>query len=219
MNKKTCVIFLLLILTISLIAQESIGITLKVKGDVILTHKEEKTSAENGTELENNDMLESKDESFAVIKFIDGSSIIKLFPNSILTINAEKTNGKLNKKNTMKLGELWAKVTKNSGEFVVDTPTTVVSVKGTKFVLSVDAKGFTDLFTLEGLVNIRNKEDGKEANVGAGQKAHSTGEGEIIVSIIEEGELKDYDVPLTDILNINLKNDDGEKRSINIEFE
>ncbi len=219
MKKKIFIIIFMFVFTISLIAQESVGITLKVKGDVILTHEEEDYKAQDGSELVNKDVLESKTESFAVVKFIDGSSVIKLFPNSILTINAEKTNGKLNKKSTMKLGELWAKVTKNTGDFIVDTPTTVVSVKGTKFVLSVHENGFTDLYTLEGVVNMKNKKDDNEANVGAGQKAHSTGENEIILSVIEDGEMDDYDVSLTEILNINLKNDAGEKRSIKIELE
>lgn len=219
MKKKIIFVVSISIFVISLIAQESIGIALKVKGDVVLTHKEEDQSAKDGTELENNDVLESKDESFAVVKFIDGSSVVKLFPNSILTINAEKKDGKLNKKSTMKLGELWAKVSKNTGEFVIDTPTTVVSVKGTKFVLAVDENGVTNLYTLEGLVNIKNKKDGNEANVGKGQKASSSGEGDIIVSIIIEGEMEGYDVPNSEILNINLKNESGETRSIEIEFE
>ena len=219
MKKLIFITLLLIIFAISLIAQESVGIVLKVKGDVILTHKEDNSNATDGTELENKDVLESKNESFAVVKFIDGSSVIKLFPNSILTINTEKVDGKLNKKSTMKLGELWAKVTKNTGEFIIDTPTTVVSVKGTRFVLSIDENGFTDLYTLEGVVNIKNKKDNSEADVGAGQKVHSTGEGEILLSVIEDGEMDDYDVSLTETLNINLKNDSGEKRSIKIEIE
>ena len=219
MKKKIFIIIFMFVFAISLIAQESVGITLKVKGNVILKHEEKDFKAQDGSELVNKDVLESKTESFAVVKFIDGSSVIKLFPNSILTINTEKTNGKLNKKSTVRLGELWAKVTKNTGDFIVDTPTTVVSVKGTKFVLSVDENGFTDLYTLEGIVNMKNKKDDNEANVGSGQKAHSTGEDEIILSVIEEGEMDDYDVSLTEILNINLKNDDGEKRSIKIELE
>jgi len=219
MKKVIYVTFFLFIFAVSLIAKESVGIALKVKGDVILTHAEVNINAKDGTELENNDVLESKSESFAVVKFIDGSSVVKLFPNSILTISAEKTNGKLNKKSTIKLGELWAKVTKNTGEFVIETPTTVVSVKGTKFVLAVDENGFTDLFTLEGVVNMKNKKDDIEADVGAGQKAHSTGENEIIFGVIEEGEMEGYDVILPETLNINLENDSGEKRKINIEFE
>ena len=219
MKKKIFILILMFIFAISLIAQESVGITLKVKGDVILTHEEENFKAQNGSELVNNDVLESKTESFAVVKFIDGSSVIKLFPNSILTINAEKTNGKLNKRSTMKLGELWAKVTKNTGDFIIDTPTTVVSVKGTRFVLSVSVNGFTDLYTLEGVVNMKNKKDNNEVDVGAGNKAHSTGENKIVIGVIEEGEIEEYDVKLTETLNINLKNDSGEKRSIKIEME
>jgi hypothetical protein len=230
MKKKIFIIILLFIFAISLFAQESVGIALKVKGDVILTHEEENLKAQNGSKLDNNDILESKAESFAIIKFIDGSSVIKLFPNSILTINAEKTNGKLNKRSTMKLGELWAKITKNTGEFIIDTPSTVVSVKGTIFILSVDENGFTDLYTLEGSVNIKNKKDDNEVDVGAGQKAHSTGENEIILSAIEDEDMDyeemddeemddDYDVQLTEILEINLKNDAGEKISIEIELE
>ena len=88
MKKIIYVTLFLFIFAISLIANDSVGIALKVKGDVILTHAEEIINAKDGTELENNDVLESMDESFAVIKFIDGSSVIKLFPNSILTINA-----------------------------------------------------------------------------------------------------------------------------------
>ncbi len=219
MKKIIFISLMILIFTISLLAQESVGIVLKVKGDVVLTHKEEDLNAKDGTELENKDVLESKEESFAVVKFIDGSSVIKLFPNSILTINTEKVNGKLNKKSTMKLGELWAKVTKNTGEFVIDTPTTVVSVKGTRFVLFVDENGFTDLYTLEGVVRMENKKDKKKAEVGTGQKAHSTGEGEIPLSVIEDGEMKEYDIPLSETLNINLKNESGEKRSIKIEIK
>ena len=219
MKKIISISVLILIITISLIAQESVGIVLKVKGDVVLTHEEDNSKAKDGTELENKDVLESKEESFAVVKFIDGSAIIKLFPNSILTINTEKVNGKLNKKSTMKLGELWAKVTKNTGEFVIDTPTTVVSVKGTKFVLFVDENGFTDLYTLEGVVNMKNKKDNNKAEVGAGQKAHSTGEGEIPLSMIEDGEMDEYDISINETLNINLKNESGEKRSIKIEIK
>ena len=54
---------------------------------------------------------------------------------------------------------------------------------------------------------LKNKKDGNEANVGKGQKASSSGEGDIIVSIIIEGEMEGYDVPNSEILNINLKNE------------
>lgn len=219
MKNKIFLILIFAFLVISLSAENSVGIVLKVKGDVTLTKEEEISKAKDGTDLENNDILESKEKSYAVVKFIDGSSIVKLFPKSVLTINAEKKDGVLNKRSKVNLGELWAKVTKNTGDFIVDTPTTVVSVKGTQFVLKVDEQGSTELLTIKGIVNLKNKEDDNEADVGEGQKATSSGEGEIIVSMIEEDELDEYDMQMTETLQINLKNEAGESRSVEIELE
>ncbi|MCF7858032.1 MAG: FecR family protein [Candidatus Cloacimonetes bacterium] len=219
MKKIIILASIFMLFAMSILAEESVGIALKVKGDVFLSHQKEVTKAADGSELENEDKLESKEESYAFVKFIDGSSVVKLFPNSILTINTSKENGKMNKNTKINIGELWAKVTKNSGDFIVDTPTTVVSVKGTRFVLAVDENGVTDLFTLDGVVNIRNKEDDNETDVGAGKKARTSGSGEIVISNIEENEMDDYDIPISETMNINLKNEDGEQRSIKIDFE
>jgi len=219
MKNKILLILVFSFFVLSLSAENSVGITLKVKGDVTHTHKEQASKAKDGTELQNNDVLESKENSYAVVKFIDGSSVVKLFPKSILTINAEKKDGVLNKRSKVNLGELWAKVTKNTGDFIVDTPTTVVSVKGTQFVLKVDEQGGTELLTIKGIVNLKNKKDDKEADVGEGQKATTTGEGEIVISMITEGELDGYDVQGTETLQINLQNDAGERRSVEIELE
>lgn len=219
MKNKILLILVLALITVSLSTEETVGLTLKVKGDVTLTHEEQDSKAKDGTELVNNDILESKEKSYAVVKFIDGSSVMKLFPKSILTINAEKEDGVLNKKSKIDLGELWAKVTKNTGDFIVDTPTTVISVKGTQFVLKVNEEGGTELLTIKGIVNLKNKKDGNEADVGEGEKAVSSGEGEIIVSMIAEGELDGYDVQGSETLQINLKNDAGERRAVEIELE
>ena len=94
-----------------------------------------------------------------------------------------------------------------------------VSVKGTRFVLSVDENGFTDVFTLEGLVNVKNKMDNNQVDVGVGQKAHSTGKDQILLSEYSQNEIDDYNVPSSETLNINLENEDGEKKTIKIELE
>ena len=167
--------------------------------------------------------MESKDDSFAAIKFIDGSSVVKLFPNSILKIKATSENGKLNKSNYLQVGDILTKVVKKTGVFEVETPTTVVSVKGTHFVVSVTEKGFTDVFTFSGEVQMKNKNEDEVVSVGAGYKGSSKGEGEIIISKINKKEmrkefLKEMDKE-PETLEIELKNADGEKRTIIIEFE
>lgn len=224
MKNKIALTIIVLLMSVAMIASESIAISLKVKGDVNILRKEETLTANTGDHLFNKDVIESKQESFAAVKFVDASSIVKLFPNSILTITAEKENGKLNKKSTLEIGDLWTKVTKKTGKFEVDTPTTVVSVKGTEFVLSVNKKGETNLSTLKGEVKMRNKKDGKEATIGKGQKAHSTGSGDINVTAMSKDDLEDsireeIEEGEEKSLEIQLENDEGDIKTIELKFD
>ena len=220
-----CKIFFILglILLVYALSADSIAIALKVKGDVELRREDKATQAKAGDEFVNKDELESKENSFAAVKFVDGSSVVKLFPNSILTINAEKENGKLNKSNYLQFGELWAKVTKKTGKFEIDTPTTVVSVKGTELFVTVDENGDTELFTFKGEVHIRNKADDNKATVMEGQKAYTTGEGEILVFPTQDGDIDSSKMDMMEetfnTLEIEIENSDGEKKTIKINFE
>ena len=157
--KKIIILAALMILTVSVFCQESVAVSLKVKGDVELTRDETKDKLATGAELYNGDQLQSGEESFAALKFIDGSTIVRLFPLSNLSIETDVEGGKLNKRTKLDLGELWTRVDPGSGEFEVETPTTVVSVKGTQFLLEVDENGATTLYTVKGQVEIRNKTD------------------------------------------------------------
>jgi len=212
-----------LILLVCALSADSIAIALKIKGDVELRREEIANQAQTGDEFINKDELESKENSFAAVKFVDGSSVVKLFPNSILTINAEKENGNLNKNNYLQFGELWAKVTKKTGKFEIDTPTTVVSVKGTEIFVAVDENGETELFTFKGEAHIRNKADSNEATVTEGQKAHTSGEGEILVSPTQDGDIEESKIDMMEetfnTLEIEIENSDGEKKTIKINFE
>ncbi len=218
MKKILLSLIVLLLFCINLSA--SVAITLKAVGDVSLIREENVSKAENGTELENNDQLETKKNSYAAVKFVDGSSVIKVFPNSVLTINAEEgEDKKLNKKTNLKVGELWAKVTKKTGGFVIDTPTTVVSVKGTSFNVDVDENGITVVNTFEGSVEMKNKKDGKSAIIGAGKHGRSNGSGDIeVLDGNTTQEEKNVD-PEVKILEIELENSEGNSKIIKIEFE
>jgi hypothetical protein len=181
---------------------EHIAITMKVKGDVDLTRNNNIYSLNIQDRLFNDDLIESKENSFAALFFADDNSIVKLFPNSILLINAQKDNKKLNKKCKLSMGEMWAKVGKIHGDFEVETPTTVVSVKGTEFLLSYDEDGFTDVFTFSGEVTLMNKADGSAATIGAGEHGHTIGTGFIEVTDIEPG---DINRETQDFIDIEIK--------------
>jgi hypothetical protein len=216
--KKLITIFFALII-VGLHAN-NIAFTLKAQGDVSLTRSEEISPVTNGMELLNEDVIETKEDSFAAVKFIDGSSVVKVFPRSLLTIKATVSeDNKLNKTNYLNSGEMWAKVSRKTGDFEIDTPTTVVSVKGTRLQVSVDEAGATTVNTFSGVVEMTNKVDGKSAMIAAGENATSTGEGEIEVVKGNSAEEDYQDDSEEKSLRINLQNPDGESKTIIINFE
>lgn len=222
---KQTVIILLIVSCAFLAAQEPVAVTLKVKGDVDLARQSEVSAVETGATLQNNDELESGADSYAAIKFVDGSSVVKLFPNSVMVINTEKDDEKLNKRNYLKSGNVWSKVMKKTGNFEIETPTTVVSVKGTEFKVEVQEDGSTEVITFSGEVTMRNKQDNKEATVGAGNKGRSTGSGEISVSQTEEGDVTEEEQELIgtttehQVLELQMGNADGEDKTIIIKLK
>lgn len=214
-------------ITASLFASSPIALTLKVKHDVDLQRLKEKIDLKTGKELINKDVLASAEDSYAAVKFVDGSSVVKLFPNSILTISAEKEGDKLNKNNYLKLGNLWSKVMKKTGSFEVETPTTVVSVKGTEFLMEVKESGLTSVFTVSGKVSMRNKKDDAEVTVESGQNAVNDGKNPMNVKQTKKEELDEKTNKIIEeesreegeVLDIELKNDEGEVRRVIIKFK
>jgi len=161
--------FILILVTI-VYSIDSVAYPLKVKGEVDLTRNLESSTLTLEDKLFNGDEVETKSESYAAIQFKDESSIVKLFPNTILNIRTEKEGDKYNKKSLLKMGELWAKVEKGTGKFEIETSTTVASVKGTNFMIDIAEDGSTELLTFEGEVLFQNKMTGEAVSVPAGQR-------------------------------------------------
>jgi hypothetical protein len=220
--KKTLILTAILFICALLLANEPVAVSLKVQGEVELKRSEKLQKAKTGDQLQNNDQLESRDDSYAAIKFIDGSSVVKLFPNSILKIQANKENNELAKKSYLQVGNMWSNVMKKTGAFEIETPTTVVSVKGTKFLLEVSETGATNVFTFDGEVEITNKKDGKRATVKPGQKG--TNNGNVMeVSTTEKADIKPEIMKNIEedmnMLKFEVENDEGETKTIEIQFE
>ncbi len=223
---KKHLIFLIIIISVVLcFAQDPVALTLKVKGEARLERKKIDSSLEEGWVLFNLDKILTKDKSYVAIKFVDGSSLVKLFPNSTMTIKTKMEENKLNKKVIIKEGTLFSKIQKKMGTYQVETPTSVASVKGTEFVVIVADNGVTDLFTLKGVVELKNKLDRTTVEIKAGEYGHATGTGSIIIRDILKGDL---DKEILDELQenqsekkmeIELENNHGEKKTIKIEFE
>jgi hypothetical protein len=183
MKKKIILLVSFIVINLAgVYAIESVAYPLKVKGNVELTRNLESSALKLGDELFNRDEIETKAESYAAIQFEDESSIIKLFPNTILNIRTEKEGEKYNKKSLLKMGELWAKVEKSTGKFEIETSTTVASVKGTNFMMKITEEGSTELLTFEGEVLFQNRITGEASSVLAGQRGVISGDQPIIVA-------------------------------------
>lgn len=105
-----------------------------------------------GAPLRQGDQLRTGDNSFCAIIFQDDQSLLKLTANTEVKLDAKPApGGGISKNLYVAVGGVWAKV-KEQGEreFVVETPTSVASVKGTEGYDMVDEAGLTTLFGLEG---------------------------------------------------------------------
>lgn len=214
-------ILLIFALSMSLTAQDYVAITLKSEGQVSLKRGAEKFTLKTGAKLKNKDELISKEDSYAAIKFIDGSSVVKLFPNSILQITAQQEDERLNKKSFLEMGDLWTEVKKKTGIFEVETPTTVVSVKGTEFVVNVADKGATMVHSLSGEVSVKSKFDDEEVSLLAGKTAIAAVDEAMKVRETQRNDIPENIKRETSEKNIRieLQNEAGEKKIINIEYE
>lgn len=169
--KKLCVSILILGLATLLLAANTVAILSASKGQVSLERSHQILKFKKGELLQNQDILRTKAESFAAYKFIDDSALIKLFSNSVVTINAQQTGNKLGKTVKIQRGSVLASVKSGSGTFAVHTPTTVASVKGTEFMTRVDAEGNSLFIVTEGEVELRIMITGEVLTVGQGKTA------------------------------------------------
>ena len=124
---------------------------------VIETASGEPRRAALADRLNNNDVVSTSANTRAALRFTDDGSLLRVNPNSQVTIRAEGERGSLVKTLQLDFGELWARVeSQGTPRFQVQTPAGVAAVKGTEFIVRVDENGLTTVITLEGLLDFFN---------------------------------------------------------------
>ena len=223
--KRSVLLIIIIAFMVTLYANPPVALTLKMRGDVTLDREESISQLSEGTALHNRDSLQSSDESYAFIKFVDDGATLRLFPNSIMTIIAQKNGENLDKGGFLQVGNVFSKVNKDRGEYRVETPTTVASVKGTEGFVIVDENGTTTIITIKGTFEVYNKESGLTIDVTEGNTATSTADGllesEPTGQLDEEllDSLEDVDDVQSNTLKIEVLNDEGDRKIIEIEFK
>jgi len=186
--KRYALILILLCLSLGLFAVEAVALLSASKGKVDLSRDAKSIKFKAGDMLRNNDELRTGGESFAAYKYVDGSSTIKVFSNSVVRITANKSGKNLSKKVVIDKGSIFTDVKPKTGPFMVQTPTTVASVKGTGFLTKLTEDGMSKFVVTDGEVELRILDSDDVKSVPAGNTAIVDKEGnyEIRVSSAED---------------------------------
>jgi hypothetical protein len=126
--------------------------------EMAVTHGQQVTPATLGQRLTSGDLVMTSSNTRAAIRFTDDGSLVRLNPGSRLTVRTSGARDAVEKTLELEFGELWARVTEQQRErgFQVQTPSGVAAVKGTVFVVRVDAQGNTTVLTFDGAVDFFN---------------------------------------------------------------
>lgn len=222
MLTKTTLISIILILLMGTVsfADDNIAIILKTRRDVRVTPSTEAKTVEGkkGYVLRDGNKVETGARSFCALKFIDDKSLLRIRENSSCTIEGKKEQNKIDKNIFVEVGSFFASLFEPKGSFKVTTPTSVASVKGTKFWVIQQSP--TKYVVEEGVVELEN-ETGKVL-VRAGQTAivesrtstpivRLTTDDDIPSDTEGEGGVQELD--------IGFENDRGEQKTLRIKVQ
>jgi len=175
--------FFTIFLLVSTLSANKIAVATKVKGlvELMKVGKKEFSSLKTGSILEDGDKIRTGNSGFVAIIFIDDKSTLKIKENSEAVITGQRTTKDISKKINLDGGTIRASISKQNVDFVIQTPTSVASVKGTDFWLISDDSG-DQVIGMEGLVSLVNTDTGQEVSVSSGMTGVSTPDGQVGVS-------------------------------------
>ena len=220
--------FLFSIIFISfLINKETLAIVTKSTGDVkykSYLSDEFSNELKMGSQLFNNDLIITDSDGFVKFSYLDDGTTIKIHHDSELYVRGQVNKKSISKRINMSNGLLKLDVSKqNDDEFMVITPTSVASVKGTDFWMIVDELLGDQVIGIEGQVSLVNTETGQEVMVTTGMTGNSTPDGQVGIaetnasSIPEDPSDSSQEGPSR--LRIYLEGPNGEQKVFIIDYQ
>ena len=121
-------------------------------------------------------------------------------------------------------GQAWSNVADQGpgGQFTIETPTAVASVKGTDFWMISDPFQGDQVIGIEGLISLVNMETGQEVDVSEGMTGNSTPDGQVVASETDPESIpEDPDAAQegTSVMRIYLEGPNGEQKVLIIEYQ
>jgi len=224
---KTFSILLIIGFTASnfLSAAEGVAVTTKVKGGAEIRPSEETKfkPVSPALVLYDRDFIRTSANGFMVMIYLDDKSMLKVRGNTDFEIRGSREGEGISKKIDMTAGTLKAEVSEQrKGDFVVSTPTSVASVKGTSFWIISDPQAGDLVYGLDGVVELLNLISGESVMVGPDQTGTSNADGSILLAVtIPQDIPEDEEAVSEEIkeLRIRFRNADGEEHDLIIEYD
>jgi hypothetical protein len=223
--KKLIITTLILSFCIAAFAA-NVALLSAAKGKVDLTRAAKVAKVKLGDYLQNNDEIRTGGESFAAYKYVDGSTNIKVFSNSVVKVSATSSGKTLVKKATITKGSVFSSIKPNSGTYSMQTPTTVASVKGTGFLTKITKDKQSMFVVTEGEVTLKILNESQTVSVNAGKTAIVEADGRYEVrqstpedlSEIELAEIESSRARDNKTLRIPMVDPSGRTRYIEIKY-
>ena len=220
-------ILLIILLTVSQFGlAQPIAIATKAMGtvDINKNAKPGYISLKAGTILEDGDGIRTGSDGFVLLIFIDDKSQLKVKGDSEVTISGKKIASAISKNIRMDNGTVRAEVNKQrKGEFVIQSTTSVASVKGTDFWFIANSEAGDMIIGLEGIVDLFNVISGLNVDVTAGNTGTSDSNGNIDVSETNQNTIPEDptegDAPVGDQIEIEFEGPNGEIKKLIIDIQ
>jgi len=220
-------ILLIILLTASQFGlAQRIAIATKAMGAVEIKKISEPgyKSLKAGTILEDGDGIRTGSDGFALLIFIDDKSQLKVKGDSEVIISGKKIASAISKNVRMDNGTIRAQVNKQrKGEFVIQSTTSVASVKGTDFWFIANSEVGDMVIGLEGIVDLFNVISGLNVDVIAGNTGTSDSKGNIDVNETNQTTIPEDptegDAPVGDQIEIEFEGPNGEIKKLIIDIQ
>lgn len=208
-----------------LMALDGVAVTTKVKGTTQIrpSDRQEFNPLTPATVLFDKDFIRTGSNGFVVLAYLDDKSLLKVKGNSDLEIRGKREGSGISKRIEMTAGTVKADVSEQrKGDFVISTPTSVASVKGTSFWIVSDPVSGDQVFCLDGLVELLNLVSNAIVLVEQGQTGTSASDGSVGVEVTNTNNVPEDEEETGEVrkeLRIRFRNADGEERELIIQYD
>jgi len=198
-----------------------IAVTTKAKGDVSFRSWDSKdfNDLKPAKVLNDGDHIQTGSDGFGALVYLDDKSTIKVKENTNFDVIGTRGKDGISKRIKINSGSIKAKIqTGTTGGFIVETPTSIATVKGTEFWLVAASDG-DKVFGLDGMVELTNTISGEIVMVGTNQTGTSliTGEVDVIDTVPEDIPTEEEEQEINEF-EIEFEGPDGNKKTMKIRY-